>query len=89
MRIENTSSTPYGLSAKGFEHVVVPPASKDEKGAVTNGSAEVPAEMLKLVKAEAWGAAVFASGDLVEKAASSKKAAEEEPAKTEPAKGSK
>jgi len=66
MRIENTSTRPYGLSAAGHVHVVVPGATKDEKGVVTNGSADVSAEMLKLVKSEAWGAAVFASGDLIE-----------------------
>lgn len=65
-RVENTSERPYGLSAAGFAYVTVPPARVDTHGTKTNGSADVDAEMLKLVKAEAWGEAVFGCGDLVE-----------------------
>lgn len=66
MRIENTSSRQYGLSAKGFAHVAVPAAATTENGVKTNGFADIDPEMLKIVKAEAWGQAVFAAGDLIE-----------------------
>jgi hypothetical protein len=74
-RIENTSPRQYDLSAKGFVTVQVPAATKNESGGKTNGSADVDAEMLKVIKAEPWGKAVFESGDLVETASDKTKAA--------------